>query len=220
MKRAAPHLLFAGVTLAVFWKFLLFGHTMYAMSALESQLGLPPREPRGWFSSEYRHTRISDNVVVLAGQLRLYNEGLKANELRLWNPNLFCGLPTYADPMLHPFYPPNLLLHRLFGPDSAYELGLMLHLFFSGVAMHLLLRGLGRSALAATAGGLVWMLGGYNAMWFSTGILAGATVFGPLALLAIVRGLETRDRRCAATAGAAMGLAILGSHPQHDLLLI
>jgi hypothetical protein len=219
VKRAAPYLLFAGVTLAVFWRFIAFGHTMHAMSAVESQLGQPVQEARRWFQSSLRHNRISDNVVVLAGHLRRYNEGLKGNELRLWNPSLFCGFPAYADPMLHPFYPPNLLLHRLFAPDTAYELGLMLHLFFSGVAMYLLLRAAGRSELAASGGGLVWMLAGYNAMWFSTGILLGATVFGPLALLAIVKGLETRDQRCAGWAGAAMGLAILGTHPQHAMLL-
>jgi hypothetical protein len=219
VKRTAPYLLFAGVTLAVFWKFILFGYSIYAISAIETQLGRTPQEPRGWFTSAYRHHRISDNVVLLAGHLRLYNQGLKANELQLWNPTLLCGLPTYADPMVHPFYPPNLLLHRLFPPDVAYEVGLMLHLFFAGVAMYLLLRGAGRSEIAATAGGLIWMLTGYNAMWFSTGILAGAVVFGPLALLAILKGIETKDLRRAGVAALAMGLAILGSHPQHAVLL-
>jgi hypothetical protein len=192
---------------------------MYATEPLERQLGIAPREPRGWFRSEYLHNRISDTSVLLAGHLRIYNEGLKSNELRLWNPYLLCGIPTYADPMVHPFYPPNLLLHRIFSPDVAYELGLLLHLFFSGVAMYLLLlRGAGRSPVASTAGALVWMLGGYQAMWFSTAILAGVSVFGPLALLAILRGLETRDRSRAPLAAAAMGMAILGSHPQHALL--
>src|SRR6185436_3566268 len=115
VKRAAPYLLFAGVTLAVFWKFLLFGQTLYAMPAIESQFGRAPAGP----PPGVRHVGVSDNVVVLAGQLRLYNEGLKANELRLWNPSLFCGLPTYADPMIHPFYPPNLVLHRIFSADVA-----------------------------------------------------------------------------------------------------
>jgi hypothetical protein len=219
VKRAAPYLLFAGVTLAVFWRFLLFGQTMYAVPSLGAQFGDPQQPPHGWFVSAYRHTRIGDNIALLAGHLRRYNEGLKSNELRLWNPSLFCGLPTYADPMLHPFYPPNLLLHRIFSPDVGYELFLMLHLFFSGVAMYLLLRrGAERSDAASTAGALVWMLGGYNAAWFSTGILAGVSVFGPLAFLAILRGIDTKDRTRAALAGAAMGLAILGSHPQHAVL--
>jgi hypothetical protein len=218
VKRAAPYLLFAGVTLAVFWKFLVFGHTMYAMSALEAQLGKPPQEPRGWFKSEFRHTRVSDNLVLLALHLRIYNEGLHRNELRLWNPYLFCGLPTTADPMIHPFYPPNLLLHRVFGPDTAYELAALLHLFFSGVAMHVLLRSTGRSPAGSAAGGLIWMLGGYQAMWFSTSILAGLTVFGPLALALLLRGIQTRRRTNAVYAGCLMGLAILGSHPQHAIL--
>jgi hypothetical protein len=218
VKRAAPCLLFAAVTVAVFWKFLLFGHTMYAMSALEAQLGKPVQEPQGWFRSEYRHTRVSDNLALLALHLRIYNEGLHENRLALWNPSLFCGLPTTADPMIHPFYPPNLLLHRLFGPDTAYQLGAMLHLFFSGVAMHRLLRSTGRSLAGAAAGALVWMLGGYNAMWFSTTILAGVSVFGPLALLLLLKCVETKTLGKAPLAGGAMGLAILGSHPQHALL--
>jgi len=218
VKRAVPFLLFAAVTVAVFWKFLLFGQTMYAMSALESQLGKPVQEPRGWFRSEYRHTRISDNLVLLALHLRIYNEGLHHGELRLWNPYLLCGLPTASDPMVHPFYPPNLLLHSVFGPDTAYELGLLLHLFFAGVAFYSLLKSRGRSDAGATAGGLVWMLCGYQAMWFSTGILCGLMVFGPLAALWALQGLETRDRRRAALAGAALGMAVLGSHPHHALL--
>jgi hypothetical protein len=219
VKRAAPYLLFAGVTLAVFWRFLLFGQTMYAVPSLGAQFGQDQQPPRGWFVSAYRHTRIGDNVALLAGHLRQYNAGLKTNELRLWNPSLFCGLPAYADPMLHPFYPPTLLLHRLFSPDAGYELFLLLHLFFSGVAMYQLLRrGAERSAAASTAGALVWMLGGYNAAWFSTGILAGVSVFVPLAFLAILRGIETKDQTRAALASAAMGMAILGSHPQHAVL--
>jgi len=191
---------------------------MYAMSALETQLGHPVQEPRGWFRSEYRHTRVSDNLALLALHLRIYNEGLHQNQLWLWNPYLFCGLPTTADPMIHPFYPPNLLLHRVFAPDTAYELAALLHFFFAGVAMHLLLRSTGRSLAASAAGGLVWMLGGYQAMWFSTSILAGLSVFGPLALALLLKGLESRSLPHAVFAGGLMGFAILGSHPQHAIL--
>src|SRR5205814_6493311 len=138
----------------------------------------------------------------------IYNEGLKAGELRLWNPTLCCGLPIYSDPMVHPFYPPQLLLHATLPPGAAYEVFLLLHFFFSGASLYWLLRGLGRSDLASTAGGLVWMLLGYNSMWFSTGILAGVSVWGPLALLFILRAFETWDLSRAAIAGTAMGLAI------------
>lgn len=187
------------------------------MVLLESQLGIPDQEPSGWFANE--KPRVADNISILANELRIYNEGLKHGELRLWNPAICCGVPLYADPMLHPFYPPQLLLHAILRPEPAYELFLMLHLFFSGAAMYALLRGLGRSAPASTAAGLIWMLVGYNAMWFSTGILAGASVWGPLALLAIHRTFDRRNLSTAVLAGVAMGMAILGSHPQHALHL-
>ncbi len=217
MKRALPYALFAAVTLAVFWKFLLYGHTLFVVVNLEMQLGRTPQEPSGWFRPGHSHARVADNTSPLLGDLRVYNEGLKAGELRLWNPTQGCGYPIYADPMAHPFYPPQALLHLAFRPEVAYEIFLLLHLFFSGTVMLRLARALGRSEAGATVAGLVWMLLGYHAMWFSTGVLAGVSVFGPLALLGILRGLERRDMALAALSGTSMGLAILGSHPQHAL---
>lgn len=217
MRRVLPFLLFAAVTLAVFWKFLFFGHTLHAVVLLEHQLGLEIQEPSGWFRPDRPRAHVADNLILLANHLRIYNEGLKSGEFRLWNPSLCCGLPIYADPMVHPFYPPQFVLHALLPPDPAYEIFLLLHLFFSGVALYALLRGLGRSAPAATAGGVLWMLLGYNSMWFSTGILAGVSVWGPLALLGIHRACSGGRLTPAAAGGMAMGLAILGSHPQHAL---
>jgi hypothetical protein len=152
-----------------------------------------------------------DTVLLLPMLFKAYNEGLKSGELRLWNPLLFGGYPAWYDTMLHPFYPPHLAFHLLFPPGAAYTLTLLLHLFFAGAAMYRLCRGFGRSEAAATAAGLLWMLWGYSATWWSTGILEGASVFGPLALLALHRSKPVH-------AGIAAGLAILGSHPQHALL--
>lgn len=219
MSRRLPLILFAAVALAVFAKFLCFGHTLYPVAALEVQLGRAPQSPQGWFPADDRHVRVSDGLVLLRPHLHRYNAGLKQGELRLWNPDLACGLPTYADTLLNPYYPPQLLLHLLLPPDAAYEIYLLLHLFGSGAAMFALLRALGRSDPAAGAGALAWMLLGYHAVWFSTGILAGVSVFGPLALRSIVRGFESRRLSDAAAAGGLFGLAILGSHPQFALLL-
>src|SRR5262245_36171265 len=153
-----PYALFAAVTLAVFWKFLLFGHSLFVVYLIENHLGLPRQEPSGWFRSDPPHSRVADNVSILRTHLEVYNRGLKEGELRLWNPAVSCGYPLYADPMVHPFYPPHLALHFLLPPDAAFETGLLLHLFFAGASMFWLLRRLGRSEAAATVGGLVWML--------------------------------------------------------------
>jgi enamine deaminase RidA (YjgF/YER057c/UK114 family) len=66
---------------------------------------------------------------------RLYGEGLHHGELRLWNPYLFCGYPLYNNLLVHPFYPPNLILHAILPSRIAYDLNLMLHFFFSGAVM-------------------------------------------------------------------------------------
>jgi hypothetical protein len=219
VKRWLPYAIFAAITLAVFWKFIFLGQSLIVVVNLELQLGRTPQEPAGWFRPGRPHARVADNTSPLLGDLRIYNEGLKAGELRLWNPTQGCGYPVYADPMAHPFYPPQLILHFLLSPMAAYELFLMLHLFFAGAAMFWLARSFGRSRAASTAAGIVWMLLGYHGMWFSTGVLAGVSVFGPLALRGIVLGIERKDPAAGALAGLSMGLAILGSHPQHALHL-
>jgi hypothetical protein len=220
VKRFLPYILFAAVTLSVFWDFLFLGRTLFDVRFYESLMGRPRKDTPNWFERNRPPVSRGDSVLLLPVPLSIYSEGLKAGELRLWNPRLFCGYPITSDPIVQPFYPPNLIMHALLPPGPAYETSLMLHLFFAGAAMYWALRGLGRSAPAATAGGLLWMLGGYNALWVSTGFLAGALVFGPLALLGIVKALERESLRRAAGAGAAMGMVILGSHPQHALFVL
>lgn len=217
MRRALPYALYGVVTLVCFWKFVFLGWTLYDVRTLEGHLGLPAPAATGWFESQRPPSDRGDTVLSLPMLHRLYGEGLRHGELRLWNPYLFCGYPLYNNLLLHPFYPPNLVIHALLPPRIAYDLNLLLHFFFSGAAMFWLLRGRGRSDFAAWIGGLLWMLVGYNSFWFSTGTVMGASVFAPLALLGLQRGLETRDVKPLALGGLAMGMVILGSHGQHAL---
>ncbi len=219
MRRVAPYLLFGAVTLAVFWRFLLFGDTLYGVAILEKHLGLPYETYQEPFAANPSHGRMADDILLLPSHHRLYNEGLKEGELRLWNHKAFCGYPLYTNGMVHFLYPPHLLLHAALPPLVARETSLMLHFFFSGVAMFWALRIFRQGRAGATVGGLVWMLIGYNAAWFFMATLPGASVFAPLALAWLVQGLERRDLRRAALAGAAMGMVLLASHAQHALHL-
>lgn len=220
MTRARPYLLFAALTLLCFWRFLFMGWTLYDVPTLQGHLGTRPPEQPGWFESNRPSVDRGDTILSLPMLNRLYNEGLHRGELRLWNPYLFCGYPLYNNLLVHPFYPPNLLLHSVLPPRIAFDLNLMLHFFFSGAAMYWLLRGLGRSEAAATLGGVLWMLLGYNTFWFSTGTFMGASVFAPLALLGLRLGLDRRELKPLALGGLAMGGVILGSHGQHALHLL
>jgi hypothetical protein len=177
VKRAAPYALFGAITIACFWKFIFLGWTLYDVGTLQRHLGTAPDEPPGWFASHRPAVDRGDTILVLPMLHRVYNEGLHHGELRLWNPHLFCGYPLYYDTLLHPFYPPNLIFHAVLPPRVAYDLLLLLHFFFSGAAMYWLLRGMGRSAPAATLAGVLWMLLGYNSLWFSAQMFLGAGVF-------------------------------------------
>jgi hypothetical protein len=218
VRRALPYAAFALLTLAVFHGVLLQGRTLVTVSVLEQQLGRAPQQP-AWLRPERPPVRVADNGALLPMLLRTYNDGLHAGRLDLWNPRQFCGYPLAYDTMVHPFYPPQLLLHRIFSWETAYGWILLIHFFASGAALFHLLRALGRSEAASTFGGLAWMLLGFNSLWFSTQILLAASVFGPLALLALHRGMEGRRLPFAGLAGAAFGMVLLGSHPQHALLL-
>lgn len=221
MTRARPYLLFAALTLACFWRFLFLGWTLYDVPTLQGHLGTRPApQASDWFEASRPPVDRGDTILSLPMLNRLYNEGLHHGELRLWNPSLFCGYPLYNNLLVHPFYPPNLVLHAALPPRIAFDLNLMLHFFFSGAAMYWLLRGLGRSEPAATLGGTLWMLLGYNMFWFSTGTFMGASVFAPLALLGLKTGLDRRDLRPVALGALAMGGVILGSHGQHALHLL
>jgi len=217
VKRALPYLLYGAVTLICFWKFLFLGWTLYDVRTLEGHLGVRAPEKTGWFESHRPPADRGDTVLSLPMLNRLYSEGLHHGELRLWNPYLFCGYPLYNNLLVHPFYPPNAILHATLPPRIAYDLNLLLHFFFSGAAMLWLLRGTGRGSTAACIGGLLWMLLGYNSFWFSTGTFMGASVFAPLALLGLRRGLASKDLRPLLLGGLAMGMVILGSHGQHAL---
>jgi hypothetical protein len=147
---------------------------------------------------------------------RLYGEGLHHGELRMWNPSLFCGYPLYNNLLLIPSIRPTCSCTAVLPPRIAYDLNLLLHFFFSGAAMYALLRGMGRSMPAATLGGVLWMLIGYNSFWFSTGTFMGAERLRPLALLGIHRGMERRDlvrSRSAASPWGSSSSEATGSTP-------
>lgn len=195
-------LLVAAVGVVCFAPFLARGWTLYDVRTYDHYLsGAPGPSPvdRG------------DTILSLPMLHRLYADGLREGELRLWNPSLFCGYPAYSDLLLRPFYPPNLLLFSIFPPRIAFDLGLFLHFLGSGLAMLAMLRGLGRGPWGASLGAVLWMLQGYFALWFSPGTVQGLSVFLPLALLALERGR-------APLGGLALGVAVLGTHGQHALL--
>lgn len=85
---------------------------------------------------------------------------LKAGELPLWNPLLGYGAPLIANYQSAVFYPPNWAL-LVTGVPLGQTMLVMLHLWWAGVGMVLLLQSLKRNLTAQVIGGLAFSMSGY-----------------------------------------------------------
>jgi uncharacterized membrane protein len=84
---------------------------------------------------------------------------LRSGVLPLWNPYLYGGMPFAADNQSGLFYPINLLVFFLV-PNLTYfvmELMSVLHVWWAGVGMYILLRTMNARRVAAFASALAWM---------------------------------------------------------------
>src|SRR2546428_292258 len=106
-------------------------------------------------------------------------DGLRAAELRYWNPYLHEGIPSPFPPISYP-----IELLQLLHPDEwGLSLVLALHVPLAALAFLALGRHLGLDPVAAAAGSFVYALGGF---WLSTLNLylsAEAIAWGPLVIL-------------------------------------
>lgn len=137
----------------------------------------------------------------------------------LWNPYIFCGMPSFASLSFTPYvYPPSfvsyILQHFLGFPEMTW---LLMHYFLAGIGMYLLSRSLGCRVAVSIVAGLVFMvLPNYLAMGANGhGSQASSVAYMPFAVL-LVRKL-TRGKERFATAGflsIVLGFQILRGHIQ------
>lgn len=196
MRRVAPYLIFAAFSLFVLREPIFFGRTLFATDLIRGTAAQGARE---------------EPMAALYPHLLVYNQGLHRGEVVLWNPLLRCGYPSYYNPLFHPFYPPNLIAHRLLSLEAAYHALVLLHLFFAGVAMYWFLRKLDVKEVAAIVGALGWMGNSYALTWLPACMLMSASVFLPLALMFLAGAASMRP---VAAAALCAGAIWLGSHPQ------
>lgn len=87
-------------------------------------------------------------------------EALHANTLPLWSPHMGTGFPLLGEGQTGIFYLPNLILFKLFAPEFAYNLILLLVFFMLGTGMFVFLSYQKYHPLAAFFGGVFFMFGG------------------------------------------------------------
>jgi hypothetical protein len=146
-------------------------------------------------------------------------KALRAGEYPLWNPYLFCGMPSYASLSFTPYvYPPAfvtyVLQQYLHFPEMTW---LLFHYLLAGVGVYLLARSLGvRSSVSMLAGVTFMIMPNFVAIGaYGHGSQAGSIAYMPYALLLswrILRGY--RRLTMAALLSIVLGFQMLRGHVQ------
>ena len=146
-------------------------------------------------------------------------EALEEGTYPLWNPFLFCGMPSFGSLAYTPYiYPPSYVTHLLYKYLHTPEMTwLLVHYLFAAIGMYLLLRSLGVRPLVSLLGGAVFMLlPNYIAIGANGhGSQACAISYMPIALL-LARNIMTGKRRIemAAYLAIVLGFQMLRGHVQ------
>ncbi len=146
-------------------------------------------------------------------------EALDKGTYPLWNPYIFCGMPSYQSMAYNPYlYPVSLLTHFLRTSLNFPEMTwLLFHYLMAGLGVYLLLRSLDvRATISLLAGCVFIMLPNYLAMGANGhGSQACAVAYMPYALLMahnIFRGY--RRLTMAALLAVVLGFQMLRAHIQ------
>jgi hypothetical protein len=134
---------------------------------------------------------------------RFVAEGLRAGELRFWNPYAHEGTPLTLLPL---GYPPDLL-HALAPGEAFFSLLLSLHLPLAALALYALARHLGAGRLGAACGGVLFALGGFALSTLNLYVYAQALPWVPLLVLTLRRA-ATGGRRAVALAALVTATAL------------
>jgi hypothetical protein len=144
-------------------------------------------------------------------QKTFYADRLAAGELPLWNSLAGHGYPLVAESQTGVFYPPNLLLYRVFDVNTAYNVNHLLHYVLAFVFTWLYARQFGLTSSGALFAAVVYTYGWFPARNFlEWAIITGAYL--PLALWCVESFLQTRLWRYLILLSAALGLQMLPGH--------
>ena len=167
-----------------------------------------PRNPGLW-----------DQGVVFYPYYRWATRSWLEGDAPLWNPDVYAGAPGIGNPQAGIVDPQVWLLVALeaIGGRAAFDWGFgalgWLRLFAAGLGAYLLARKLGLRAAGGAVAGIGFGLSGYLVLWLGHP-LGHVPPLLPWLLLALEATRGSRPARAAGGASIALGLAILGGHPE------
>jgi Bacterial membrane protein YfhO len=128
----------------------------------------------------------------------------------LWNPRIFTGQPSAADPLAQTFYPVFLLLALWLGVARGLSVGLVLHAALASILTYSYLRSLQFTRQSSMFGAFTYALSGYMVTWFETPFWLSTLSWLPGVLWGFEVAIQTRRLRYVAVAALMLGFAILG----------
>ncbi|HET6204856.1 MAG TPA: hypothetical protein VFI25_18865 [Planctomycetota bacterium] len=142
---------------------------------------------------------------------------LRAGELPLWNPRLFCGFPQHAVQLTGLFYPFHLPF-LLGDPFRWYGILAAFHAFAAASLTYAFLRRLAVGRAGSALGGFAFGFGGWHLLRAHYPMVAAAGTWLPLALLSIESLARGRGGRWIAAGAAAFALSFSAGFPQVAVL--
>lgn len=166
----------------------------------------------------------SDFILLNYPQIQAIRESLLNGRLPLWSDAVFSGYPLFADPQVFLFYPP---AWPLFLSDAARTLGwyVLIHLVVAGLGVSAVARALGASPWGSFLGGACFMLGTSLPLHIQGGHLPHlqVTAWMPWLLRAALAHFRGGRRETLGIGAVVLALCLLGGHPQmafYSLLLL
>lgn len=168
----------------------------------------------------YFRDAVFKNLLLAAGDgllefypLRVvFMDMIKEGLLPLWNPYMFIGFPLMASIQPGAFYPPNYLLLP-FSPESAFNLGIFIHIFLSGYFTFLYIRLISGRDLPAVMAGIGFAFLGFIATHLHQPPIQATAIWLPLILYFIEKLRITSEARYSIYAGIAIAFQVYAGHP-------
>lgn len=203
--------LFFILSLLFFSRNILSGKVYLPLDILDRGFLYPPK------GESLHNLMIGDAIVIFYPSDVIYNEYLKRGEILRWNPYVFSGYPEFESGQSATFHPLRLILHYLFDPFTAHDLGLFIHLFLCCVFTFIYLRNLGLSEFSSAFGGIVWAFSFSQMTWFEMERTVYTGAYIPLTLYLYDRAKKENLVFFSILGGISLSLLLLTRHLQWAL---
>jgi len=138
---------------------------------------------------------------------------IKALQIPLWNPYIFCGTPFLANWHSAVFYPLSAIYYCL--PfERGFHIYIVVHFVLAGLFMWLLLRALGLSPAASFIGAVAFTFSGFLISLADFPNFLSSYIWLPLAFFLFHQALAKRSISFAFFTGAVLAVMILGGGPE------